>query len=240
MANALKKERFQSAWYGLLKKSIRLPGTRVNREEFLKKELHHFYKSDMVEQAAAAYPQHTAVSSEVLEQVARRCINRHAVMITFLSFLAGMPGGWWMLVTIPMDLTQFYCQTLRLSQKLAYLYGWPDIFEGSGSKEPMLKMNLLWGAMFGSREAALLAGKLSKRLTVQATKEITQRFAARVGLYNLFVQGAKWIGVTFTQESLETGFVRTVPLVGGFVSAVISLILIKTMSYNLLKFLRDK
>lgn len=237
LAKELKKENLLTAWSGLLKKTIHLPGTRVNRNAFLKKELIHFYNTEVVQQAIESSPQDAAISSEVLKKVARRCINRHAALITFLSFLAGMPGGWWMLGTIPMDLAQFYCQTLRLSQKLAYLYGYPDIFEEAESEEPMLRMNLLFGAMFGSREAALLAGKLSKRLTVQATKELTQRLAARFGVYNLFIQGAKWIGVSLTQESLEAGFFRTVPLVGGFVSAAVSLILIKTMSYNLLKYL---
>ena len=32
-----------------------------------------------------------------------------------------------MVGTVPADLAQFYWHTLVLAQKLAYLYGWPDL-----------------------------------------------------------------------------------------------------------------
>ena len=38
-----------------------------------------------------------------------------------------MPGGLGLALAIPADLAQFYGNILALSQKLMYIYGWPDI-----------------------------------------------------------------------------------------------------------------
>lgn len=38
-----------------------------------------------------------------------------------------MPGGWAMVATIPADIAQYYGYLLRATQKLLYLYGFPEI-----------------------------------------------------------------------------------------------------------------
>lgn len=38
-----------------------------------------------------------------------------------------MPGGFAMAATIPVDIAQYYGYMLRATQKLLYLYGFPEI-----------------------------------------------------------------------------------------------------------------
>ena len=59
-----------------------------------------------------------------------------------------------MAVTIPADLVQFYWHAIVLSQKLAYLYGWPDLLkEDEADEETKAKITLLIGVMMGAQVA---------------------------------------------------------------------------------------
>ena len=49
--------------------------------------------------------------------------------MTALSAIAGIPGGFALLATVPADTAQYLGHMLRVAQKLAYLYRWPDLFE---------------------------------------------------------------------------------------------------------------
>ena len=49
--------------------------------------------------------------------------------MTALSAIAGIPGGFALLATVPADTAQYLGHMLRVAQKLAYLYSWPDLFE---------------------------------------------------------------------------------------------------------------
>ena len=47
--------------------------------------------------------------------------------IYVISVALGAPDGWVMVATIPADIIQYYSYTLRTTQKLLYLYGFPEI-----------------------------------------------------------------------------------------------------------------
>jgi hypothetical protein len=48
--------------------------------------------------------------------------------VAALSAAAGIPGGIALLGTISADLAQAPARVLRIAQKLAYLYSWPNLF----------------------------------------------------------------------------------------------------------------
>ena len=73
----------------------------------------------------------------MIDGLADACIWGHYSKAAAVSFLAGIPGGLTLPATIPADLGQYYWHVVQLAQKLAYLYGWPDLLEkGEGMNEP--------------------------------------------------------------------------------------------------------
>ena len=110
-----------------LKKLVRLRGVRISREDFLRQELRKLHLSDAeIERAIASDPVSAGISCKLLDKLASDAISFETKKSTALSFAAGIPGGLAMLGTVPADLTQYYVHSLRIMQKLAYLYGWRE------------------------------------------------------------------------------------------------------------------
>ena len=106
-----------------------LPMAKVDRASFLSSQLTSYCDNEVVRQAIESRPALAGVSPEVIDKLADACIRGHVLKASGISFATGLPGGWAMAGTIPVDLAQFYWHALVLAQKLAYLYGWPDLLE---------------------------------------------------------------------------------------------------------------
>ena len=119
-------EKSVSVWGKVLSASLQLPFVKVNREEFLNKELSKFCTPMEVMTAIEEGPLGVLNKKEI-DKLANQCISYHLTMVCGTSALMGLPGGWWMAGTIPADITQFYGHILSVMQKLIYLYGWPAL-----------------------------------------------------------------------------------------------------------------
>ena len=107
-----------------LAKVVRVPGVRINREEFLRQELRKLHMSDdAIERAIDSNPLLAGVALTQIDRLADEAISYETNKSAAISFVAGIPGGFAMLGTIPADLMQYYVHALRIMQKLAYLYG---------------------------------------------------------------------------------------------------------------------
>ena len=103
-----------------LKKVVRFPGVRINRDEFLRQELRKLRASEeVIERALATSPALAGVPLLALDTLADETITYETNKSAALSFAAGLPGGFAMLGTIPADLMQYYAHALRIMQKLA-------------------------------------------------------------------------------------------------------------------------
>jgi hypothetical protein len=71
---------------------------------------------------------YTVVSEQVIDKLARQCIRKHTALATTTSTIVGLPGGLTMAAALPADLVQYFYHVFVLSQKLAYLYGYPDFY----------------------------------------------------------------------------------------------------------------
>ncbi len=143
--------------------------------------------------------------------------------------------------TVPADLAQFYYHVIQIVQKMAYLYGWPELFDQDTEfdDETLLRFSLFIGVMFGSREATIAITALSKRIAEQIAKRLPQKALTKYGIYNVSKQVAKWIGVKLTKETFAKALGKLIPIVGGFVSGSITLVAFKAMTKRLQKHLRD-
>ena len=110
--------------------AMELPGVKIDQEKFLRKELSKFFNENVVNKAIDTNPAQAELSVKNLDRIAKSCINYETAKVTAISTAAGISGGLAMLGTVPADIAQFFGHIIRVLQKLAYLYGWPEMFQG--------------------------------------------------------------------------------------------------------------
>ena len=106
---------------------LKTPGIKVDRNDFLKKELFKNYPQDTIDDAIAYNPAHAKIPSNEIDRIADEVIKYERNCVSGISAALGVPGGFAMAATVPADIAQYYGYMLRAAQKLMYLYGFPQI-----------------------------------------------------------------------------------------------------------------
>ena len=156
-------------WNKVLRTALAMPGARVNRASYLRKELSAHVPPEMVELAITKTPAKAGISPILVKKIAASSIAWHRTGVTTASFAAGLPGGWWMAATIPGDLTQFFWHVSVILQKLAYIHGWPELLREDQEldDETLHLFTIFVGVMFGTAGAGKLLSDLAERLSKQ-------------------------------------------------------------------------
>jgi uncharacterized membrane protein len=228
-------------WKKVLTTAMQLPGVKVNRDSFLKKEL-TIYCTDI--QLAELLEKGTVgvIPIEILDKIASESISYHVKLVTASSTALGIPGGFAMVGTIPSDLAQYYYHVFALAQKLAYIYGYPDLCDENGNfTEDAAEMLTIFVGVMGGVAAA---NKVIQEIAEQVQKEVLRRlprYALTKGvLYPLVKQIAKWVGINLTKQSFSRGVSKLVPIIGGVVSGGLTYVTFKPQSKKLKEQLRSK
>jgi len=228
-------------WKKVLTTAMQLPGVKVNRDSFLKKEL-TIYCTDI--QLAELLEKGTVgvIPIEILDKIASESISYHVKLVTASSTALGIPGGFAMVGTIPSDLAQYYYHVFALAQKLAYIYGYPDLCDENGNfTEDAAEMLTIFVGVMGGVAAA---NKVIQEIAEQVQKEVIRRlprYALTKGvLYPLIKQIAKWVGINLTKQSFSRGVSKLVPIIGGIVSGGLTYVTFKPQSKKLKEQLRGK
>lgn len=224
----------------VLRGSALLPGVKIDRESFLRKELQHSCTSEQIDRAVATTPADAGVSLEVVNKLAASAIRYETGKVTALSTVAGIPGGIAVAGTVPADLAQYYGHVLRIVQKLAYLYSWPDLFDGDGmdsSTESML--TLFVGVMFGVSAAQAGVTKTAAMIAQQVAKKLPQRALTQGTIYPIVKKVAGILGAQMTKQIFAKGAAKIIPVVGAVISGGLTLATFRPMAKRLQQHLAD-
>ena len=225
-----------------LKKVVRFPGVRINRDEFLRQELTKLRASEeVIERALATSPALAGVPLLALDTLADETITYETNKSAALSFAAGLPGGFAMLGTIPADLMQYYAHALRIMQKLAYLYGWRDLLADADDDDEMLGvLAVFFGVMLGVGGAAQSLTAFARIAAKTAyQKHVTKRALMSITWYPVVKYSLRVIGINITKSSFTKGASKIVPVIGGFVSSGLTFMALQTQSARLKGHLRE-
>ena len=171
---------------------------------------------------------------ELIDKVADACIRFHVIRASGISFAAGLPGGWWAAGTIPADLVAFYREAIILAQKLAYLYGWPDLLdEGEVDHHTKEILTLLIGSMLGAQAANRAITEISTRFAKQVATRLPRKALTQYAIYNVAKQVAKWIGIKVTKSTFARAISKVIPLIGGVLSAGVTASVMRPMAKKL-------
>jgi hypothetical protein len=144
-----------------------------------------------------------------------------------------------MIGTVPADLAQYFGRVLRIAQKLAYIYSWPDLFddeEGLGDATEGI-LTLFVGVMFGAQLAQSSVVKVSAMIAGQVLKKLPQKALTQGAIYPVVKTVAAYLGVSMTKRLFAGGLAKAIPVVGAVLSGGLTLATFLPMSKRLQKHL---
>lgn len=225
----------------VLSVAVKIPGVKINRDEFLKSELKKYCADSIVDKAISNTPLQAGIEKKIIDRIAKNCINYEATKVTAISAVAGIPGGFAMFGTIPADLAQYVGHVLRVMQKTIYLYGWESLFNDNGELDDETKsiLTVLFGVMFGVQTATGLLNKILPNLSNAVEKKLLATALTKTTIYPIVKKIAKAIGLKMTREVFAKGVAKTVPIIGAVVNGGLTFISFKPMANKFRKYIAD-
>ena len=179
--------------------AAKTPGVHISREAFLQKELFKNHPQDVIDKAISTTPAQAGISSEEITKIADDVIAFERTCVSGISAALGAPGGWAMAATIPADIVQYYGYTLRATQKLLYLYGFPEIDAGEDGlqldSETTNTIIMCLGVMNGVAGANNAIKGMAKALAIGVEKKLLN-MALTKGAFYPFVKSMTY-GIYF-------------------------------------------
>lgn len=210
---------------------LKVPGIRIDRTNFLQKELYTKFPQEVIDDAIANNPLHAKIPLEVIDHIADEVIKYERTCVSGISTALGMPGSVAMVATIPADIAQYYGYMLRATQKLMYLYGFPAIdMEEQGQTFDSETMNTLivcMGIMYGVAGANNALKSMAKALAVGVGKQLRRKALTKGTIYPIVKSVSKWFGIRMTKEILSSFIEKAIPVVGGVIGGGITFLSFK-------------
>ncbi|MFD3499130.1 hypothetical protein [Streptomyces sp. NPDC058678] len=230
----------ESRFSAVLLAAAKLPGVRINREAYLRSALARHCSEDDIRRAIEETPAAAGIPVEVLDKVANDSIRYETGKVSALSAAAGIPGIFALPATVPADMAQYFGHMLRIAQKLAYLYSWPDLFSDEGDDvddATMGVLTLFFGVMFGTQSANAAVGKVAGLMAEQVAKKLPQKALTHGAIYPIVKKVAGYLGVRMTTQSFATTVSKAIPLIGAAVSGGLTFATFLPMAKRLKKHL---
>ncbi|WP_459481516.1 bacteriochlorophyll 4-vinyl reductase [Clostridium saccharoperbutylacetonicum] len=231
MDNKEGKNKFELA----LTIALKLPGVKVNRTSFLKKELRKYVSKEKINQAIKSNTIEAGIDLHVLDKVAKKLVSKRTNQTARTSFFAGLLGGFAVATTIPADTLQFFRVALKIAQELAYLYGYEDLWkdDNADSEKARKELILFLGAMFGVGGANATLRLISVNIAKQELKKLPRQALIRT-IYNPVIKKiAETIGLKMTKDTFAKGGTKAIPLLGGVISGGLTYMSMRSMGNRL-------
>ncbi|MEU4358301.1 hypothetical protein [Streptomyces virginiae] len=209
-----------------LVRAANLPGVRISREVYLRQALGRQCSEEQIRRAIEETPAAAGIPVEVLDKAANDSISYETTKASALSAAAGIPGLLFLPATVPADVAQYFGHMLRIAQKLAYLYSWPDLFSGENDDlDDATKgvLTLFIGVMFGTQSANAAVGKVAGMMSKEVAKKLPQKALTQGVIYPIVKKVAGYLGVQMTKQTFARTVSKAIPVVGAVVSGGLTL-----------------
>lgn len=232
----------ESRYSEALASAARFPGVHINRAAYLRQALSRYCSDEQIRRAIDESPAAAGVTLSILDKTASDSIRFESAKVTALSAAAGLPGGVALIATAPADFVQTLGHVLRIAQKLAYLYSWPDLFSGNGNEPDDATKNVLTlfvGVMSGAQAANQGVTIVSELLAKQALRKLPQQALTKGVVYPIVKGVAGRLGADMTKQIFAKGVSKLIPVVGAVLSGGLSFATFVPMCRRLKNHLRS-
>lgn len=217
-------------FHDILILALRIPGVRIDRDEFLRKSFMKERNQDTIDRAISETPAKAGIKLDLVDKVVDDVIEYERNCVTAMSTGLGVvPGGVGIAISTGVaDIVQYYGFMLRVAQKLMYLYGFPQVdFENDDQPVDDGTMNMLMlclGAMNGIQEAALAMKSLAKGIGNGVSKVILKKALTKGTLYPIIKKVWTFMGAKMTKTILAEGLKKSILIAGGVLAGGITFI----------------
>ena len=220
---------------------IKLPVARVDRAEFLHKELIRYYPEETVKTALEYNPAYAGIGKQRINNIADQVIQRETNKVAGISFAAGLPGGFALAATIPADVVQYLAFTIRAIQEIAYLYGFDefDFEEEELDSYAMDQILIFLGAMYGVQGVDGSIKVIAEAAAQKTSKDLANEALTKTAIYPVVKKVAKELRSKITKRIYVKGASKAVPVIGGAVSGGLTYATFKPNCKRLKRSLRD-
>lgn len=222
---------------------LKIPGICISREDFLRAEFRKDFPQETIDDAVAYNPAHAGITPEQIEKYADQVIQFERNCVSGISAALSAPGGVAMAATIPADIAQYYGYMLRVTQKLLYLYGFPQIDVTEKGKqfdsETLNILTLCLGVMYGVAGANNALKAVAKAFGNGVQKQLMKKALTKGTIYPIIRKTAKWFGVRMTKEVFTGFFKHAIPVVSGVIGGGLTYLSFKPCCDKLKDSLKD-
>ena len=229
-----------SAFTRVLETAAKLPGVRIDRSNYLRTALKKYCTPEQLEKAIAQSPAAAGVPLPVIKELANTSIKYETSKVTGISTAAGIPGGLALVGTVPADMAQYIGHMVRIAQKLAYIYSWPDLFHGKpGEIDEATEgiLTLFLGVMMGVQYAQSGVTQVASMMAMQVERTLPQKAITKGSIYPIVKKVAQRLGVQMTRRLFASGVAKVIPVAGAVFSGGLTLATFLPMCKKLQKHL---
>ncbi len=247
MADIVQKIKEEITLENVLRAAMKLPGVKIKRDAFLRKELIKYCPEQVIKIAIQYNPAQAGISKETINKISEAVISYETKKVSGLSVLASLPSSINVMTAFgsaSTDITSYFAHILRVVQKLAYLYGFPEfeLSEDEIDSETMDCLMVFLGVMFGVNGAAAALKKLADIIAKQVQKKLAQKALMKGIIYPIVKEISKVIGIHMTKQIFADTVASAIPIVGSLASGGLTWVMFRPccnklrntlMSYNL-------
>lgn len=203
--------------------ALQTPGVKVNREAFLRKVFSDFCDEAQIEQIIKENPR-KLLELDLLDEVAKNVIAKARKEVTLLSAASGLPSNLLAMGGLAIvDMGQYMGFCMNVSQKLAYIYGYPDLQKnGQLSENSVNVLTAMLGVMFGVSEAVKAVNYVAKALVVQVANKLPAIAFGHATWYVFIKKICTWIGIRLSKQLFAKAVSKVIPVVGAAISGTIT------------------
>lgn len=219
--------------------ALKIPGVKINRTDFLRKELSKYYSKHVVEKAIQTNPAQAGINVNKIDKIANGCIGFETTKVTTISAVTGIPGGFALFATIPADVIQYFSHVFIILQKLAYLYGWDDFTNEDSNElndETKTYLILFLAVMLGINTVGPIVDKAAKIAIAKAQKKIAEKIVIKES--QVLTSATTKVTTAFAKKAFADEVSKSIPLIGAFASGGLTLISFLPMAHRLKAHLR--
>ena len=200
----------------LIGTAMKLPGTIIDRDEFLHKELLKLLPLGITDNAVKHNPAYAGINRRIINEIANKVIQDETKKVSSVSFLTGAAGP----AGIFADIPQYFAFLLRVMQKLVYLYGFPalDLDNETIDEDTMSMLMIFTGLMFGIEKAEEGLHALVDSYTNEGASGYAAAGLTRASLYPLAKETSKYLGFILSGQIMSESVSKAIPLIGGGIS----------------------
>ena len=218
-----------------IKAAMSIPGVKVDRDSFLQNNFRKYGSTERL----GSQSTREIYSIKEIDEVANAVVKRHLAEVTALSAASGLPGGLWAIPASIGDLSLFYAQVLITAQKLAYVYGMPDILNGKDDIDDNAYRTLiiLLGIAAGVEGASQMFAKIAEAAIKNAAKKAAEKPAANA-IAKVVVKILEFLGKKATGKAVGNFIKKGIPIASAVISGVFTYASFRPMSRRLKKELK--